>query len=184
MPTEAAATLALRTQQIVAFETGLTETVDPFGGSYAVEALTAELESRIEALLAEIEARGGALACIESGWFGDELGASAYRYAQAVESGEKPVVGVNRFATPSEPIAVFRMDPAGEQRQRKSLRALRERRSQQDVTRCLDLVELAARSGENVVPACVEAVKAYATVGEIVGRLRTVFGEWRPSGAF
>jgi methylmalonyl-CoA mutase N-terminal domain/subunit len=184
VPTEAAATLALRTQQIVAFETGLTETVDPFGGSYAIEALTAELESKIEALLAEIESRGGALACIESGWFQDELGASAYLHARAVESGEKPVIGVNRFATPSAPIAAFRADPAGEQRQREGLRALRERRSQQDVTRCLDLVEGAARSGENVVPACVEAVKAYATVGEIVGRLRGVFGEWRPSGAF
>ena len=184
VPTEAAATLALRTQQIVAFETGLTETVDPFGGSHAVEALTADLESRIEALLAEIETRGGALACIESGWFQGELGASAYHQAQAIESGQKPVIGVNQFATPSERIAVFRSDPAGEQRQRDSLRALRERRSAEDVARCLDLVERAARSGENVVPACVEAVTAYATVGEIVGRLRSVFGEWRPSGAF
>jgi methylmalonyl-CoA mutase N-terminal domain/subunit len=184
VPTEAAATLALRTQQIVAFETGLTETVDPFGGAYAIEALTAEIESKIEALLAEIESRGGALACIESGWFQNELGASAYHHAQAVESGEKTVIGVNRFATPSEPIAAFRIDPAGEQRQREGLRALRDRRSQGEVTRCLDLVEAAARSGENVVPACIEAVKAYATIGEIVGRLRNVFGDWRPSGAF
>jgi methylmalonyl-CoA mutase N-terminal domain/subunit len=184
VPTEAAATLALRTQQIVAFETGLTETVDPFGGSFAIEALTDEIESRIEALLSEIESRGGSLACIESGWFQNELGASAYHHARAIESGEKPVIGVNRFATPSEPIAVFRIDPAGEERQRAGLRALRERRSGEEVMRCLDLVEAAARSGENVVPACVEAVKAYATIGEIVGRLRTVFGEWRPSGAF
>jgi len=184
VPTEAAATLALRTQQIVAFETGLTETVDPFGGSHAIEALTTETAASIDALLAEIESRGGALACIESGWFQDEIAGSAYRQAQAVEAGEKPVIGVNRFASPSEPIAVFRSDPAGEQRQRDSLRALRERRSQSDVTRCLDLVESAARSGANVVPACVEAVKVYATVGEIVGRLRAVFGEWRPSGAF
>ena len=184
VPTEAAATLALRTQQIVAYETGLTETVDPLGGSYAIEALTAETASSIEALLAEIELRGGALACIESGWFENELAASAYRQARAVEAGEKPLIGVNRFATPSEPIAVFRVDPAGEQRQRDSLRALRQRRSQEDVARCLDLVEGAARSGGNVVPACVAAVKVYATVGEIVGRLRTVFGDWRPSGAF
>ncbi|OGO52621.1 MAG: methylmalonyl-CoA mutase [Chloroflexi bacterium RBG_16_69_14] len=184
VPTEEAATLALRTQQIVAYETGLTETVDPFGGSYAIEALTAELESRIEALLAEIESRGGALACIESGWLQNELGASAYRHAKAIESGDRAVIGVNRYATPSEPLVVFRVDPAGEQRQRESLQALRDRRSQADVTRCLDLVERAARSGENVVPACVEAVNAYATVGEIVGRLRTVFGEWRPTGAF
>jgi methylmalonyl-CoA mutase N-terminal domain/subunit len=184
VPTQTAATLALRTQQIVAYETGLTETVDPFGGSYAVEALTAEIESRIQALLAEIEARGGALACIESGWFQNELGASAYHQAMAVESGEKPIIGVNRFVSPSEPITVFRGDPAGEQQQRDSLRAVRQRRSQEDVARCLDLVEGAARSEANVVPACVDAVKAYATVGEIVARLRTVFGEWRPSGEF
>ena len=184
VPTEAAATLALRTQQIVAYETGLIETVDPFGGSYAMEALTADLVSRIDELLAEIESRGGALACIESGWFQDELAGSAYLQARAVEAGVKTVIGVNSFASPSDPIAVFRVDPAGEQRQRDGLRALRQARSQEDVVRCLDLVEGAARSGENIVPACVEAVKAYATVGEIVGRLCIVFGEWRPSGAF
>jgi methylmalonyl-CoA mutase N-terminal domain/subunit len=162
----------------------LTETVDPFGGSYAVEALTTELAARIRALLAEIEARGGALACIESGWFQNELAASAYHHAKTVESGLKPVIGVNRFASQSDPIAVFHMDPVGEERQRESLRALRRRRSHEEVLRCLELVEAAARSGENVVPACVEAVKAYATIGEIVGRLRTVFGEWRPTGAY
>ena len=184
VPTEAAATLALRTQQIVAFETGLTETVDPLGGSHAVEELTAELESEIAALMAEIDSRGGALACIESGWFQDELAGAAYHQAQAVESGERTVIGVNRFASPSAPIEVFRSDPAGEQQQRESLAAVRARRSPDEVERCLDLVEGAARSGENVVPACVEAVKAYATVGEIVARLLGVFGSWRPSRAF
>jgi methylmalonyl-CoA mutase N-terminal domain/subunit len=184
VPTEAAATLALRTQQIVAFETGLTETIDPLGGSHAIEALTDDMASEIDALLTEIGSRGGALACIESGWFQDELAASAYRQALAVDAGQKPVIGVNRFASPSEPITAFRADPAGEARQRESLRAVRQRRSQADVTRCLDALERAARSGENVVPACVEAVKAYATIGEIVGRLRAVFGEWRPTGAY
>ena len=184
VPTQAAATLALRTQQVVAHETGLTQTVDAFGGSYAVEALTSEMESRIEELLAEIEARGGALACIESGWFQDELGASAYRQARAIESGATPVIGVNRFITPADPIPVFRMDPAGEARQRESLRVLRERRSPEEVARCLDLVEAAARSGANVMPACIEAVRAYATIGEIVGRLRMVFGDWRPTGSY
>ena len=183
VPTEEAATLALRTQQIVALETGLTRTVDPLGGSYAIEALTDETTEQVEALMAEIEARGGALACIESGWFGGELAASAYRLARAIDEGEKPVIGVNRFATGSEPITTFRADPAGEERQRESVRALRRRRSQADVEHCLDRLERAARAGENVVPACVDAVKAYATVGEIVARLRTVFGEWRPSGA-
>jgi len=184
VPTEAAATLALRTQQIVAYETGLTQTVDPLAGSYAVEELTDELESRIVRLLDDVQARGGALACIESGWFQDEIAASAYRQAQAVEAGEKVVVGVNRYAAPSDPIDVFRSDPAGEQRQRESVAALRARRAEGDVRRALDLVEDGARTGENIVPACVEAVKAYATVGEICGRLRTVFGEWRPTQAF
>ena len=184
VPTQAAATLALRTQQIVAGETGLTETLDPFGGSHAVEALTSEVEARIEGLLAEIEVRGGALACVESGWFQEELGAAAYRHAREIESGATPVIGVNRFITPADPIPVFRMDPAGEERQRESLRELRVRRSADEVARCLDLIEAAARSGTNVVPACVEAVKAYATIGEIVGRLRTVFGEWRPTGSY
>ena len=184
VPTEAAATLALRTQQIVAHETGLTKTVDPLGGSFAIEALTARMALAIQALLADIEARGGALACIDSGWFADEIASSAYRQAQAVESGEKAVIGVNRFATPSDPIAAFVMDPAGEQRQRERVRAVRRSRPADGVARCLDLVEAAARAGENVIPACVEAVKAYATVGEIVGRLRAVFGEWRGSGAY
>jgi methylmalonyl-CoA mutase N-terminal domain/subunit len=184
VPTQAAATLALRTQQIVAHETGLTETVDAFGGSHAVEALTTEVEARILDLLAEIEARGGALACIESGWFAEELGASAYRHALAIESGTTPVVGVNRFVSAADPIPVFRIDPVGEERQRESLRLLRADRSSDDVARCLDLVEAAARSGANVVPACVEAVKAYATIGEIVARLRDVLGEWRPTGSY
>jgi methylmalonyl-CoA mutase N-terminal domain/subunit len=184
VPTEAAATLALRTQQIVAFETGLTETLDPFGGSHAMEALTADMEAGVEEVLAEIQSRGGALACIESGWFQNELAESAYRQAQAVDSGVRPVIGVNRFATDSTPIGAFRSDPTGEQRQRDNLAAVRERRSPAGVARGLDLVEAAARSGDNIVPACVEAVKAYATVGEIVGRLRAVFGEWRPTGAY
>jgi methylmalonyl-CoA mutase N-terminal domain/subunit len=184
VPTAEAATLALRTQQIVAFETGLTETVDPLGGSYAVEVLTDQMTARIEAMLREIEDRGGALACIESGWFQGALAESAYRQARDVESGARTVVGVNKFASPAAPVAVFRGDPKGEARQRASLAALRRRRSAADVGRALDLVEAAARSEANVIPACIEAVRAYATVGEITGRLRSVLGEWRPTGAF
>ena len=185
VPTEAAATLALRTQQIVAYETGLTETVDPFGGSHAVEALTAELESQDRGAAGRDRVPRRCAGLHRVGLVPERtrrrLPTTTRR---AIESGDKAVIGVNRFTTPSEPFVVFRMDPAGEQRQRVSLQALRDRRSQADVTRCLDLVEQAARSGENVVPACVEAVKAYATVGEIVGCLRTVFGEWRPTSVF
>lgn len=184
VPTEAAAMLALRTQQVLAFETGVTETIDPLGGAYAVEALTAELESEILALLTQVEERGGALSCIESGWLQQQLSEAAYRQACAVEAGEKAVVGVNRFVTPSEPFEVFRVDPTAEQRQVASLRAVRARRSQEQVARTLDDVERAARAGENLVPACIDAVKVYATVGEIVARLRDVFGAWRPTQVF
>lgn len=184
VPTETAATLALRTQQIVAYETGLTETVDPLGGSYAVEELTDDLEAEIIELLAEIESRGGALECIESGWFQQQLSDAAYRLAQAIESGERTVVGVNKFVVPTEPIEVFRVDPEVEQRQVESLQELRARRFRADLDAALDAVERAARKGENVIPACIEAVKAYATVGEIVDRLKEVFGTWRPTQMF
>lgn len=184
VPTSAAATLALRTQQIIAFETGLSHTVDPLGGSYAVEALTNEIETRIESLLAEIEARGGSLDCIESGWFQSELSQSAYRIARAVEAGDLPIIGLNRFASDPEPFAVFRSDPEGEARQRAKLAVLRRDRSSAAVDAALDGVERAARTEQNVLPACIEAISAYATVGEIVGRLRLVFGEWSPTRVY
>ena len=184
VPTETAATLALRTQQVLAFETGISETIDPLGGADAVEALTDSLESEIVALLTQVEARGGALSCIESGWFQEQLSESAYRHARAVETGEKTVVGVNRFVTTSEPLGLFQVDPTAEQRQVAGLRSVRARRSAEQVAHTLDDLEGAARSGENILPACIEAVKAYATVGEIVARLKRVFGTWRPTGAF
>jgi methylmalonyl-CoA mutase N-terminal domain/subunit len=183
-PTEAAATLALRTQQVLAFETGVAQTIDPLGGSYALEALTSELESQIEALLSQVEERGGALSCIESGWFQEQLAEAAYRQTRAVEAGESTVVGVNRFVTPSDPFEVFRIDPTAEQRQVASLQSVRARRSQERVSSALDDLERAARAGENIVPACVEAVKVYATIGEIVARLKNVFGVWQPTQGF
>ncbi len=184
VPTEEAATLALRTQQVVALETDILQAADPLGGSYVVEALTDELESEITGLLEEVQERGGALACIESGWFQEQLAEAAYRQTRAVESGERTVVGVNRFTAPSAPLHVFRVDPAAEARQIAALRAVRARRSQREVEAALDELEQAARGGENVVPACVKAVKAYATVGEMVERLRGVFGSWQPTRSF
>ena len=183
VPTARAATLALRTQQIIAAETGISDTVDPLGGSYAIEALTDELDGRITALLDEIAGRGGALACIESGWFQEELAQSAYGHTLAVESGERPVIGVNRHRSDPEPIEVFHIDPAVETAQAESLRAVRERRDGAAVVRALERLGEAAAAGENVLPACIEAVKAYATVGEIVGVLRTVHGAWHEAAA-
>jgi methylmalonyl-CoA mutase, N-terminal domain len=184
VPTEQAATLALRTQQVVAFETGLTETVDPMAGSYAVETLTDEIEREIVALMRDIADRGGALACIEAGWFARELSDAAYEQARLVESGERPVVGVNRFASPTPPLEVFEIDPEAEAQQVHALSALRKSRDAATVEAALGAVREAARAGENVVPACVEAVRAYATVGEVVGVLRDVHGSWTPSTAY
>ena len=184
VPTETAATLALRTQQIVAFETGLTSVVDPLGGSVVIEQLTDELESQIWDELDVIAARGGALACIESGYFATALGDSAYEYAQSVDSGERPVIGVNRFVTDHVAFDVFTIDPTSERSQVASLEAVRARRDDAAVTAGLAAVLAAAEAGENIVPACVQAVSAYATVGEICDVLRGVYGTWTPSGAF
>ncbi len=184
VPTEAAATLALRTQQVVAFESGLTETLDPFAGSYAVEALTDELEHEVWQMLEDIEKRGGALRCIESGWFAEELAEAAYGLVQEVESGERVVVGVNKYPTPTEPLEVFGIDPALEQEQAESVARVRATRDQAQVTAALTDLRTAAAAGHNVMPATVEAVKAYATIGEIVDVLREVHGQWRPTAAF
>jgi methylmalonyl-CoA mutase N-terminal domain/subunit len=184
VPTETAATLALRTQQVVAFETGLTETVDPLAGSYAVEALTDELDAAITAALEDIDRRGGALACIESGWFARQLSDAAYAQARAVEEGKRVVVGVNRHASPPEPVEVFRVDRALESEQVAAVRRVRATRDASAVAAGLEAVRKAAEAGENVVPACVQAVSAYATVGEIVTVLRDIHGTWQPSVAF
>jgi methylmalonyl-CoA mutase N-terminal domain/subunit len=183
VPSAHAATLALRTQQIIAGETGVAGTVDPLGGSYAVETLTNALDERITALLDEIAERGGALECIESGWFEDELARSAYAHTLAVESGERIVIGVNRHRSDPEPIEVFRVDPAVEAAQAESLRAVREQRDGDAVARALARLGEATAGDENVLPACIEAVKAYATVGEIVGAMRAVHGSWRDAAA-
>jgi len=184
VPTETAATLALRTQQIVAFETGVTSMVDPLGGSEVVEQLTDDLEARIWAEMDRIQERGGALECIESGYFAESLSDSAYAHARAVDSGERTVVGVNTFVTDPVAFDVFSIDPESERAQVRSLEEVRARRSDADVAAGLEAVRAAAEAGENVVPACVQAVRAYATVGEMAQVLREVYGTWRPSGAF
>ncbi|MBU6279262.1 MAG: methylmalonyl-CoA mutase [Actinomycetales bacterium] len=184
VPTEQAATLALRTQQIVAFETGVTTMVDPLGGSTILEALTDDLERRIWAELDVITQHGGALGCIESGYFARALGDSAWQLAQSVDSGERTVVGVNKFVTDPVAFEVFSIDPAAERDQVASLERVRATRDASAVRDGLESVRLAAQAGENVVPACVQAVTAYATVGEIADVLRQVHGVWTPSTSF
>jgi methylmalonyl-CoA mutase N-terminal domain/subunit len=181
LPTESAVRLALRTQQVVAYESGVASTVDPLGGSWAVEAATDALEAEAVRLIDQIEARGGALAAIERGDVQREIQESAFRHQREVEAGETVIVGVNRFQEEGEqaPVDILRVDPELEREQVEKVRALRARRDPGPWAAALDALEARARSGGNLVPAIVEAVLAWATVGEISNRLRGVFGEHR-----
>ena len=179
LPTEASAGLALRTQQIIAHETGVADTADPLGGAYAVEAATDALEAEALRLLDGIEARGGALRAIERGEIQREIQESAHRFQREVEAEERVIVGVNRFQDPGESpsIETLRIDTSVERNQIERVRALRARRPAGPWRAALEAVENRARSGENLVPAIIDAVSAWATVGEVAGRLRSVFGE-------
>jgi len=181
LPTEEAARLALRTQQVIAFESGVVNTVDPFGGSYAVEEATDRLEAEARALIDRIESRGGALRAIEQGEIQREIQESAYRFQREVETGERVIVGVNRFEEAGEtaPVDILRIDPGLEKAQVERVRALRAKRADSPWRAALDALESRARGGGNLVPAMVDAVLAWATVGEIAHRLRAVFGEHR-----
>jgi methylmalonyl-CoA mutase N-terminal domain/subunit len=182
LPTESAALLALRTQQIVAHESGVANTADPVGGAYAIEKLTDEIEAGARAYLEKIAALGGMLRAIETGYVQAEIQKAAYEYQQAVERRDQVVVGVNRFVAEEErPIPLLRMDPEIEREQVARLQALRARRDQAKARAALAAVEDRARAGENLMPAIQAAVEAYATVGEIADALRRVFGEYRES---
>ncbi len=180
LPTEASARIALRTQQIIAHESGVADVVDPLGGSWYVEHLTDRIEAEAEALLDRIEAMGGALAAIEAGFPQRLVADAAYEAQRAVESGERVVVGVNRFTVDEEePIPTMRVDPGVEERQVARLAEVRASRDAALVARRLDELEAAARTDTNLMPPILAAVEAYATVGEIAGRLARVFGEHR-----
>jgi methylmalonyl-CoA mutase N-terminal domain/subunit len=182
LPTEQAALLALRTQQVLAHESGVANTVDPAAGSYAVEALTDAIEAGARDYLARIDALGGTLRAIEAGYIQAEIQKAAYDYQQAVERGEQVVVGVNRFVAEEErPIPTLRMDPEIERAQVERLRALRTRRNPAKVAAALADVERRAASGENLMPAILAAVEALASVGEISDALRRTFGEYKES---
>jgi len=181
LPTPEAATLALRTQQVVAHESGVADFVDPLGGSYAVEALTVEIERRAQGYLDRIAEMGGMVRAIEQGWVQKEIERRAYEHQRAVERKERVVVGVNEFqAAQEEPVEVARVDPALEREQVERLRAFRSRRTQTETDRALRALGDAARGGTNLVDSILGAVVARATVGEIADVLREVFGEHRP----
>ena len=185
LPTERAALLALRTQQVIAHESGAGDTVDPLAGSYFVESLTDAVESGARAYLERIESCGGAVAAIERGFQQREIHEAAYRWQKRVESGDAVVVGVNRF-TQDEDVRpeVLRVDENLRTVRRERLAALRARRDADAVERALARLEAEARDGANVMPAVLAAVEAYATLGEISDRLRSVFGTYHQSFAF
>src|ERR1700737_4968096 len=182
LPTEAAALLALRTQQIVAHETGVNNTVDPVGGSYAIEKLTDQIESRAKDYIQKIDAIGGMLRAIETGYVQGEIQKAAYEYQRAIERGEQIVVGVNQFVAEKEmSVPTLRVDPELEPAQIERVRALRARRNSAQAAAAVANVESRARTGENLMPAITTAVQALATVGEISDALRRVFGEYTES---
>jgi methylmalonyl-CoA mutase N-terminal domain/subunit len=179
LPTEHAARIALRTQQVIGYESGVADTADPLGGAYAIERLTDEIERLASEYIQKIDDIGGMLRAIEKGYVQREIEHAAYDYQRKVESGEQTVVGVNRF-TSDEPtsVPVLRLDPELERRQIERLGRVRARRDGQAVREALGEVERAARTDENLMPHIVRAVEAYATLGEISDRLRAVFGEY------
>lgn len=180
LPTESAALLALRTQQILAHESGVANTIDPVAGSYAIEKLTDEIEAQARDYLARIDAMGGMLRAIETGYVQAEIQKAAYEYQQKIESGEQIVVGMNQFRSEQEkPIEILRVDPEIERAQVERLRALRARRNEAHVRTALAEVERCAAGSENLMPAILAAVEAYATVGEISDALRHIFGEYQ-----
>ncbi len=185
LPTQAAAETALRTQQILAYESGVTDTVDPLAGSYYVEWLTDELERQARAYVERIDALGGALAAIERGWIQRELHESAFRYQREVDAGERVIVGVNRFTADEPPVEdLLRVDPAVRDRQMARLARLRARRAAAAVGAALAAVEAAAAGTANTMPPILAAVEAGATLGEIADALRRVFGEAREVSIF
>jgi methylmalonyl-CoA mutase N-terminal domain/subunit len=180
LPTEASARIALRTQQVIAFESGAPQTVDPLAGSYYIESLTNDIEKRAVEYLEKIEALGGMLKAIERGYIQQEIQNAAYEYQQAVDREEAVVVGVNRFQVEQEQsVPIQRIDPALEPKQVERVRALRAKRSAESWKSAIRGVEDTARSGENLMPRILAAVEANATVGEISDAMRKVYGEYK-----
>jgi methylmalonyl-CoA mutase N-terminal domain/subunit len=178
IPSDQALRLSLRAQQIVGEESGIANVTDPLGGSYYVEALTDEIERRTWEYLRRIEEQGGMVRAIERGWIQSEIARSACEYQRDIESGRRVVVGVNRYATGERPRArTYRPDPEIARRQIAELEELRKTRDNARVAKALDRLEDVARTDGNIMPATVEAVEVYATIGDICGRLRRVFGE-------
>ncbi len=181
LPSQSAAELALRTQQVIGYESAVPLVADPLGGSYYVENLTDRVEEEALAIMAEIDELGGAVACIEAGWTQRRIGESAYRKQLRIESGERVIVGVNRYTdTHSRPVEITKISPRHQAAQARALRRLRAKRSKQKVDRDLADLDRAARGSENLMPVIKTALADYVTIGECCSALRGVFGEYRP----
>jgi methylmalonyl-CoA mutase N-terminal domain/subunit len=180
LPTEDSVRLALRTQQIIAYESGVADMIDPLGGSYAVEALTDEIEEKAIEYIEKIDAMGGAIKAIESGYIQGEIAESAYQYQKEIESKKRIIVGLNQFQIEEEPLKdLLRIQPEMEQYQREKLSRVKRERDNNKVKRTLAALKKAAQGTNNVVPPILEAVRVYATLGEISDTLREVFGEYK-----
>ncbi len=180
LPTEEAAKIALRTQQIVAFESGVADTADPLAGSFFVESLTAEVETAALQLIEKIDAMGGSVNAIEEGFMQNEIAKSAYEYQRNIESGQKIIVGVNKFQSAEKNTTpVFKIDESIQSVQIEKLKKLKAKRSAEKVAGCLNKINEHAISGQNLMPAVVDAVENYCTLGEIADELRKVFGEYK-----
>jgi methylmalonyl-CoA mutase N-terminal domain/subunit len=184
IPTEEAATIALRTQQVLAEETGVTNTIDPLAGSYFVEALTNRMEEEAWEYIRKIDEMGGMVAAIERGYPQAEVAEAAYRYQKQIDSGEKVIVGVNKYVTDHSPITIWKMRPEIEERQIKRLKEVKETRNNAKVGEALNQVRKVSESGENLMPFLIDAVREYATVQEICDVWREVFGRYTDPGYF
>ncbi|WP_211230155.1 acyl-CoA mutase large subunit family protein [Desulfovirgula thermocuniculi] len=186
LPTEKAVQIALRTQQILAYETGVANVIDPLAGSYYVEYLTNKMEEEAEKYLEEIERRGGVLACIEQNYFQQEIADAAYRYQKALDTKQRILVGVNEFVNPDEKIEIeiLEIDPRVEQEQIERLQKLRRERDNIRVRETLDALRRACEGTDNLIPYIMDCVKAYATEGEIIQTMKEVFGEYKEKPTF
>lgn len=186
LPSEKAVKIALRTQQLIAYETGVINTVDPLGGSYFVEALTDKMEKEANEIFDEIDAYGGVIPAIEAGYFQKEIADAAYRYQKEVERKEKFIVGVNEFIEENEKIEIpiLTISPEVQKQQIKRLAELKQSRNQKDVEESLKEIKQAAVDGKNLMPVFLDAAKKYVTLGEMVGELKEVFGIYEETAVF
>jgi len=180
LPTEDSVRIALRTQQLIAYESGVAEMVDPLGGSYAVENMTNEIERKAMEYIEKIDAMGGAIKAIESGYIQGEIAESAYQYQKEIEDKQRIIVGVNQFQIEEEPLKdILRIQPEIEPYQKDKLSRVKRERNNEKVKEILAVLKKTAQGTANVIPPILEAVRAYATLGEISDTLREVFGEYR-----